>query len=109
MAKVNYKVTCEACGGSSLVELIENALNKFIAYQKTGEVISARPRLDGYWGFQCICGNNSLLSEQENRLIKDKVNPSPKDIQAVMKSLEQPSVIDEGNTIIVDNFRLAKV
>lgn len=40
------------------------------------------------WGWQCFCGNNDILSNQENRVITDKVDPDPQEINQILKNLE---------------------
>lgn len=40
------------------------------------------------FGWQCMCGNNDLLSDQEQRVITDKANPDPMEIDQILKNLE---------------------
>lgn len=65
---------------------IEDGRN--VIWGKPDHIISARKRLDGQWGFECMCQNNDLMTEQEKRTIKNHVTPDPEDINAVLKNLK---------------------
>lgn len=65
---------------------IEDGRNVF--WGKPDHIISARRRLDGVWGWQCLCGNNDLMTEQEQRTIKNHQSPDPEDIQTVLDNLK---------------------
>ncbi len=106
MSTKRYRITCNDCKGFSLIDIQESNLNRYIIWVDVREVISGRPRLDGYFGWQCKCGNNSLLSDQEDRLIKDKQNPSPKDIIEVTRNLVLPKVVEKDRSVLVDGFLL---
>lgn len=80
-----YKVTCKKCAGSNVVNIDDNT--RQVAWQVTDRIISARFRLDNEWGFQCICGNNSLMTKQEREHITDPVKPDPKEITTIIKNL----------------------
>lgn len=81
-----YKVTCLKCKSSESIPIDTN--RNLVAWEKVTRIISARFRLDNKWGFQCLCGNNNLLTKQEDEKIKDKQNPDPKDISYVVKNLK---------------------
>ncbi len=51
------------------------------------KIVSGRQRLDGQFGWQCLCGNNTLLSSQEQSEISNKVSPDPKEIKQVVDNL----------------------
>lgn len=80
-----YSVTCKKCKGHSIV-VISN--DNRIYWKKIGSVISGRFRLDGQWGWQCSCGINELMSQQESKEIADPVNPDPMDIEKIIKNLK---------------------
>lgn len=82
---MKYKITCKNCGQADVIQ-IENGT--VVIWGKNTYIISARKRLDLEWGWQCVCGNNDLLTKQEDRTIKDKVSPDPQDINQVLKHLE---------------------
>lgn len=84
------KITCSECGNSDHVAITEH--NQII-WGKSTFIISGRHRLDGNWGWQCLCGNNSLLTVQERTTIKNLQFPDPLDIEAVVTNL-----IPEPNT-----------
>ncbi len=50
-------------------------------------IISGRERLDGQFGFQCICGNNDLLTRQEKSSFSNPAAPRPQEINEVVKNL----------------------
>lgn len=35
-----------------------------------------------------MCGNNDIMTDQEQRVITDKVNPNPEEINQILKNLE---------------------
>ncbi len=80
-----YKVTCLKCNGSNVVGVDEKAHRLY--WDVSDRIVSGRFRLDGQWGWQCLCGQNSLLTEQENKHITDKVNPDPKEIADIIANL----------------------
>lgn len=79
-----YKVTCLKCKQFNIVPIADD---RSVMWKNADRIISARYRLDNQWGFQCICGNNSLLTKQEDEYIEDKQSPDPKQISDVIKNL----------------------
>lgn len=92
-----YEITCQKCQGQAVIE-VDDTQKLIKRWVKVVPIISARYRLDYQWGFQCTCGNDTRLSPQENRVIKDKVAPNPKDIAKVTANLE----VDENNQFIME-------
>lgn len=84
---MKYKITCKNCKQSDLIEIDKDTV---ILWEKNKNtyIISGRKRLDMQWGWQCFCGNNDILSNQENRVITDKVDPDPQEINQILKNLE---------------------
>lgn len=81
-----FTVTCQKCGKQDEIGLINDST---LVWENNKHIISGRKRLDGEWGFQCVnCGENDLLTEQEQEEIQDKQNPDPKDIARVVKKLK---------------------
>ncbi len=62
MTKQNYTITCTNCKGKSRVVIEEDS---FITYIDETPIISARYRKDLKWGFECICGNDTRLCQEE--------------------------------------------
>lgn len=79
----DYTITCTNCGKSDHVGINDNVL----IWGQPKHIISGRKRLDGNWGWQCLCGNNSLLTKQESRTITNLQSPDPKEIEQVIKTL----------------------
>lgn len=80
-----YKVTCASCKSSNVVT-IETDTRK-IHWDLADRIISGRYRLDNQWGWQCICGNSNLLTQQEDEFISNKQQPDPVEITQVIKNL----------------------
>lgn len=85
MNVTRYTVTCSQCGGTSRVEIDSQDR---VYWFDTDKVISARKRLDGQWGWQCSCGNNDIMTDQESRVIQNQANPKPEEIDQIVKNLE---------------------
>lgn len=79
-----YKVVCKNCKQSDLIDILEDTK---ILWDHNTYIVSGRKRLDSQWGWQCLCGNNDILTDQEDRVITDKVNPDPKEIHKVISNL----------------------
>lgn len=80
-----YKVTCLNCKKSDRVD-IDKKNN--IQYLSTDHIISGRYRLDMQWGWECLCGNNDIVTEQEKKEIRNLQAPDPVDITKVLKALK---------------------
>lgn len=82
---INYKITCKDCEKSTPVGLVNG---QSILWNNGGNIISGRKRLDGEWGWQCMCGNNDILTKQEERQITNKQEPDKKEIEHILKNLK---------------------
>jgi hypothetical protein len=49
--------------------------------------VSGRERLDQEMGWQCLCGNNDLMTEQEKRTFTNPAAPTPQQINDVVQNL----------------------
>lgn len=94
MKTTTYKVACKNCRKSEAI-VIDDQNN--IYWKPVKYIISGRYRLDMNWGWQCMCGNNDLVTEQEKREISNLAAPDPLDISKVLKSIipDQPKFIME--------------
>lgn len=86
MNTTTYKVTCKQCNKSDDVG-ISDSLKQVKDWGMPKNIVSARFRLDGQWGFQCLCGNYDIITRQEDTFIKNKQNPAPQDIMKVINNL----------------------
>ena len=64
--------------------VIDDANN--IYWKPVKYIISGRFRLDSQWGWQCMCGNNDLLTKQEMSEIHNLQEPDPYEISKVSKN-----------------------
>ncbi len=88
-----YVVSCKRCKGERLVEIHPTPMGRRIDWLENKQpgpftIISARERLDGQWGFQCVCGENDLLTEQEAKNFSNPAAPTPQEISTIVKSLK---------------------
>lgn len=88
-----YNIKCINCGAERTVGIIEGHTGQQIDWLDNNpspevvKIVSGRKRLDDNWGWQCICGNDDILTDQEKEISTDKQNPSPKDLATVIKNL----------------------
>lgn len=82
---MKYKVTCRNCKQFDVIQIDHDTI---IVWGKNTYIISGRKRLDMQWGFQCICGNNDIMTKQELRTVTDKTNPDPAEINQILKNLK---------------------
>lgn len=82
---MKYKVVCKSCQSSEVVDIDQQ---RRINWGSADRIISGRFRLDNSWGWQCICGNNDLMTDQEKRVIRNHQQPDPQDIKQVLNNLK---------------------
>jgi hypothetical protein len=79
--------------------------NGIVSYKKINGILASRFRMDGNWGFECSCGNDSRLCEAE----KGKIGATPpadetlKEITEDLKKLKTTPIL-KGKDIEIDNF-----
>tara|TARA_R110000868_G_scaffold51283_1_gene162833 strand:+ start:1505 stop:1846 length:342 start_codon:yes stop_codon:yes gene_type:complete len=110
----HYQVICQECNGQRKVKIADTTIGKRIDWleEKQTEpftIISGRERLDRYLGWQCLCGNNSLMTKQEQDTIADKSNPQPQEINQITQNLQNIDIVITGKDIILDKFILREV
>ena len=81
------EVTCLQCKNSDKIVTYEDRLIDWGASTCT-YIVSGRKRLDGNWGWQCACGNNDIMTQQEIEHITNKQDPDPKEIQDILKDIK---------------------
>lgn len=84
MNTTTYKIVCKNCKKSEQI-VIDSDNN--IYWKPVKWIISGRYRLDMQWGWECICGNNDIVTEQERREIRNLQAPDPNDISKVLKAI----------------------
>lgn len=98
MESKRYLITCKECGAKRQIGLVPGHADEIIDWldnnpdAQATRIISGRKRLDGQWGWQCICGNDDLLTKQEKQGIKNASAPKPKELADIMNDLKvQPN------------------
>jgi len=87
MQEKQYEVACNRCGGTTEVTLVTTKMGKLIKWDRIGKIISGRERLDNQLGWQCVCGNNNLMTEQELKQIDNWAQPTPQELSRIIKNL----------------------
>lgn len=88
-----YKITCLKCSSSRIVGIIKSNGRYVLDWLDNNpdaqavKIVSGRNRLDDQWGWQCICGNDDIMTSQEKKYISNKQNPDPMEIANLAKSL----------------------
>lgn len=83
---VKYRIKCDNCQAERVVGVIKSFSGDIIDWldnhpdPQEVRIISGRPRLDGNFGWQCVCGNDDLLCEQEKKHIENLQTPSRDDL-----------------------------
>lgn len=88
-----YKVSCLKCGGERTIQIHKTVAGDRIDWLENQApmpptIVSGRERLDGEWGFQCVCGNNSLLTKQEAATFSNPAAPHAQEIEEIVKNLK---------------------
>lgn len=102
---MKYNVICQKCQGSSQVDITRGNVD----WIDTRQVISARQRLDGNWGWQCLCGNNSIMTSQERRNISNPARPTAQELDKILKNIEVGRVVDTPDGLLVNDFIMQEV
>lgn len=85
-----YEVSCLECDAKRTVKLDENPFGTKIDWLEDGkphQIVSFRQRLDNNYGWQCLCGNNDLLTDQEQDTFDNPVTPKAQEIDEIVKNL----------------------
>lgn len=93
MNSTNYEITCGDCGATRIVQIIATPVGERVdwleeKYDGPQQIISGRPRLDGQWGWQCLCGNNDLMTKQEINSMENQAAPTPKELNEIVANLQ---------------------
>lgn len=78
-----FKVTCIKCKISDEITIDYNGT----VFYKDHLLLSSRYRPDMKWGFECICGNDSRVCEQEKGQLDKLVKGTKDQIKALANSL----------------------
>lgn len=92
-----YVITCKSCKKHDQIS-IDN--NRNILWTNNKYIVSGRYRLDSTWGFQCLCGNNNLLTKQEDKSITNKQSPDPVQVNRIASN----PIHDKTNKFIMEKI-----
>lgn len=90
----SYTVTCKQCGASRNIRLFQSSQGEIIDWLDNNpdpqvvKIISGRKRLDGLWGWECVCGNNDILTSQEKTMLTNPASPDPKSVVEITKNTQ---------------------
>lgn len=102
---MNYKVTCHKCKSSRDISIINNNGREIIDWldndpdPQRAVILSARKRLDGNWGFSCVCGNDDIMTDQEKNQLTNHQNPDPMEVGNLVKRLKEQKPKFEMRTV----------
>lgn len=85
-----YKITCLDCGAEREIAIHKSPMGDRVDWlddNPSEKIISARQRLDSNWGFQCLCGANDIVTDQERQTFSNVAAPKPKEINEIVKNL----------------------
>lgn len=120
--KISHQVHCmsEACNGEVIAYLYVDGVDiggrpafrvePVVKEDKSMKLLIRRKRLDGEFGFRCVCGNDSQLAPQEKGIIGSN-QPTRADLEVVYRKLQaNPSNYPEIDGIKeVDGFKIERV
>lgn len=82
-----YDVKCKSCGNTNRVGIDHS--NNRIDWINAEPIVSGRLRFDGEWGWECTCGNNDILTTEENKYWQNKnTQPQPKEMKKILDELK---------------------
>lgn len=95
----SFKITCLNCGGSNKVKISNYKDNKIINLNDDHKrnpdkifIISGRYRPDMEFGWECVCGQYSLVAPQERHdIVSLAGNGGKSALQKIKSSLKRPS------------------
>jgi len=105
--KIVKQVFC-SCGDGVLAEIDSDGT----IFEVDGRLLAHKTRIDGFYGFQCLCGNDSRQSVQEVGLESfGTPNPSNVDVEEALRRVkDSPSVYPIIDGVQhVDGFRIVEV
>ena len=84
-------VTCSDCGSARKVRLTTSPFGATIDWLEDGQphnIVSFRHRLDDNYGWQCLCGNNDLMTPQEALGFANPAAPTTKELADIVADLK---------------------
>lgn len=80
-----YKVVCLQCEGASIIKVFGDAQ---VMYVDHSPIIACRKRPDMKWGFECICGNDSRLAQEEKKDVGLLVQGAEHVVARILKTID---------------------
>lgn len=112
--KIEKNVRCNSdeCKGRIVAYIHDNGKIEPTTDKGVMWLLAYRHRLDGYLGFQCACGNDSRLSDQEKGIDGIENNSvTKKDIEQVWENLNLKPISypNKNRKQLIDNFLLEEI
>lgn len=110
--EIEFDIVCGDCGRVIGEKYKDGRIEATTDGNGVMWMLAYRPRLDGFLGFQCRCGNDSRLSGYEKgvkSIEKNKVKQ--KDIEAVLEKVSKnpPKYKEVGGEMEVDKFIIRRL
>ena len=109
---VEKQVICNDCGRHIADIYSDGKIEPVVDAKGIMWLFAYRPRLDGYFGFQCACGNDSRLCTQEKGVRGiEKNHVTPNEVKLVLGRVKKaPVVYEEKDGVqVVDNFIIKRL
>lgn len=122
--KITYQVVClsDTCKGEPIAYLYVDGTDSLgrpayriepvVRPDQIMKLRASRKRLDGQYGFQCCCGNDSRLARQElGHIGFDGLPPTREGLEAIYEALQKnpASYPEVGGSKEVDGFRTERL
>lgn len=98
------------CKGRLIARIFDDGRVVMVASEGKAWLRSSRHRFDGHMGFQCWCGQDSLLAEAEKGVIGE-APPTREDLGAIYEKLQvkKPNYKPFQGATFVDGFEIREI
>lgn len=96
------RIYCQSCKKEIGIVDLSGSKPRYI---KESGIMSARQRFDGEWGFECVCGNDSRIAEQEKGIITSSI-PTKEDMNKIFNNIKKKptKVVESATGKVIDGF-----
>lgn len=109
-AKDKKKLVQKGCNGRLIARIYNDGRVVMVASDGKAWLRSSRHRFDGQMGFQCWCGQDSLLAEAEQGIIGE-APPTREDLGSIYEKLQikKPNYKQFQGGTFVDGFEVREI